>query len=500
MRTSFSMLLEQVAARLGAQPLFSRRTLDTPVRAVAPLEGGQPFLDDVLYIADAPPDAPECPAQLFSLRAPGSGASGNLAVFPASITREGLLGAAQEAFGFYARWGDGVLDLIAANAGLDAIVNYAYATFKNPILIYDSSLKVLAYTRNDGSTDRMWRDTVQRGSVYGMTAEEAREFQRFVNKLDNSPKPFRHIAQNLTDPFYNGNILLNGQRVGMVDLMERNHPVTPGEIDLLEALCFLLAFELQKDATRRENRGLIYHQLIVDLLDGSIRDEGSLQARLTAAHWRPTPFTRVVCFQPENAFMAEPELRRAFDHLLALSIGRGILRERELLFLLPCTDEAWSPEQGALLCGYCASHQLRCGVSDAYADLLQTALHVPQAAQALVLCEEQVVVFGQVRFRQLLRLCGAQASAGGLLHPAIAQLAAHDAQHGSEYLATLEALFDSQYNQMIAARALHIHRTTLIYRLQRISELTGLRMDDAQEMLYAHFSLCVFRSLQSPAP
>lgn len=129
MRTSFSMLLERVAAQLGAQPLFSRRTLDTPVRAVAPLEGGQPFRDDVLYIADAPPDAPECPAQLFSLRAPVSGASGNLAVFPASITREGLLGAAQEAFGFYARWGDGVLDLIAANAGLDAIVNYAYATF-----------------------------------------------------------------------------------------------------------------------------------------------------------------------------------------------------------------------------------------------------------------------------------------------------------------------------------------------------------------------------------
>ena len=86
------------------------------------------------------------------------------------------------------------------------------------------------------------------------------------------------------------------------------------------------------------------------------------------------------------------------------------------------------------------------------------------------------------------------------LNAAIAQLAAHDAQHGSEYLATLEALFDSQYNQMIAARALHIHRTTLIYRLQRISELTGLRMDDAQEMLYAHFSLCVYRSLQSPAP
>ena len=75
------------------------------------------------------PTPPECPAQLFSLRASGSGASGNLAVFPASITREGLLGAAQEAFGFYARWGDGVLDLIAANAGLDAIVNYAYAMF-----------------------------------------------------------------------------------------------------------------------------------------------------------------------------------------------------------------------------------------------------------------------------------------------------------------------------------------------------------------------------------
>ena len=499
MRTTFSMLLEKTAALLGAQPLFSRRTLDTPVRAVAPLNDARPFRDDVLYIAGTPPVTGAWPAQLFALHAPDRD-SGNLAVFPASITGEQLLSAAQEALCFYASWGEDVLGLIAANAGLDAIVNYAYMTFRNPMLIYDSSLKVLAYTRNDGSTDRMWRDTVQRGSVYGMTPEEAREFLLYVNKLDNSAKPFKHTARNLTDPFYNGNILLNGQRVGMVDLMERNHPVTQGEIDLLEALCFLLSFELQKDATRRENRGLIYHQLIVDLLDGSIRDEGSLQARLTAAHWRPTPFTRVVCFQPENAFMAEPELRLAFDHLLALSIGRGILRERELLLLLACVDETWSDEQGSLLSGFCAAHQLRCGVSDAYADLLQTALHAPQAAQALALCEEQVVVFGQVRFRQLLRLCGAQAGASGLLHPAVAQLAAYDAQHGSDYLSTLEALFDSQYNQMIAARVLHIHRTTLIYRLQRISELTGLRMSDAEDMLYVHFSLRVYRSMQVPTP
>lgn len=497
MKTTFSMILERACSLLSVKPVFVSAPLDQPVSSISLWQSNTALSEETLYISAYMPLPQERPRQIIVLSGEGDPShSGNLAVLPSSVSRSLLLAVVQGALSYFNQWGDHILEMIYTNQGLDAIVNFAYETFKNPILIYDSSLKVLAYTKNDGSSDRMWRDTVQHGSVNSMSADEAREFMAYVTKLNNSAKPFKHTAKDLTDPFYNGNVLLAGQRVGMVDLMERNHPVTQGELDLLEAFCYLLSFELQKDSIRRENRGLIYHQLILDLLDGSIKDTSALHSRLNATHWKTSPYTRVVTFQPENDFMAEPEMRRAFDHLLALSVGRGILREREIILLISCQDDHWTGDMQHMLRTFCTAHQLRCGVSDAYQNLLDTSLIAPQSSLALTLSEDTVVLFDSVRFENLLNLCRTQPYPAEFLHPAILQLSSYDAEHNTDYLATLEALLNCQHNQMLASRDLHIHRTTLIYRLQRICEMTGLHLQDATEMLYVHFSLCVFRSAQ----
>lgn len=495
MKVTFSMVLEQTSLLLGVAPVSSVCRFDGPVRAVAPLCEGTTLYDDTLYVCGHLPPLGHRPVQMLCISANSEEfASGNAALFPPAVTHSALLARTQEALNHFIRWSDHILDMIYTGQGLDAIVNFAYGMFKNPILIYDNSLKVLSYTRNDGSTDRMWQDTVRKGTVSSMNAEEARELLRYVNKLDNSPKPFKHTAKDLTDPFYNGNILLDGRRVGMVDLMEHNHPVTPGELDLLEAFCYLLSFELQKDAIRRESRGIAYHQLIVDLLEGAIRDTSTLSSRLMATRWTPSAFARVVCFQPENEFMTSSALQQSFDHLLTLSIGRSILRDREIILLLSCKESQLSEDLRQILRSFCVAHQLRCGVSDAFDNLLETSLFAPQAATALTLSDAQIVFFSNVRFNNLLRLCRSQNRPSEFLHPAVLQLAEQDKAHGTDYLPTLKALFSAQFNQVLAARALHIHRTTLIYRLQRISEMTGLNLSNAEEMLYVHLSLCLYRS------
>jgi len=497
MTTTFSMILEHTSQALNTEPLFVSCAHDLPVRRIQLYEKDIPYDEDTLYIAPILPAAAECPAQLLCT---SSGEipehAGNTAIFPPCIFHEALYMKACNALSFYHAWGDQILNMIHSGMDLDAIVDFAYEVFKNPILIYDSSLKVLAYTRNDGSTDRMWQDTVRKGTVNSLNEEEARELQIYINKLDNSKKPFKHTASHLTDPFYNCNIMLDGRRAGMVDLMERNHPITTGELHLLESFCYLLSFKLQQDFIRRENRGIIYHQLILDLLDGVIPDAATLRSRLTATHWKPAPFTRVLSLQPENVFMAKPELSTAFEQLITLSIGRGVLLDGEILFLLSCPQAQLSIGQIQMLHDFCAAHQLRCGVSDAHDTLLKTSVAAPQARRALALSSKRIVLFDSVRFDHLLRLCCTNGKPEEILHPAALILQSHDAVHNTDYIATLEALFDCQYNQMFAARSLHIHRTTLIYRLQRISELTGLQLDHPREMLFLHLSLQMMQQIR----
>ena len=62
---------------------------------------------------------------------------------------------------------------------------------------------------------------------------------------------------------------------------------------------------------------------------------------------------------------------------------------------------------------------------------------------------------------------------------------------------TLRAYLDHGCNGPAAAGALHIHRTTLYYRLGRIAELTGLDLDDGRTRLTLHLGLTLLDLIDS---
>ncbi|MBI2858248.1 MAG: helix-turn-helix domain-containing protein [Chloroflexi bacterium] len=70
----------------------------------------------------------------------------------------------------------------------------------------------------------------------------------------------------------------------------------------------------------------------------------------------------------------------------------------------------------------------------------------------------------------------------------IGRLAAYDRQHGGELMHTLEALL--RYPTVSeAAKVLHVHRNTLLYRLQRIQEIANLDLEDGETRLVLHLAL-----------
>jgi len=71
----------------------------------------------------------------------------------------------------------------------------------------------------------------------------------------------------------------------------------------------------------------------------------------------------------------------------------------------------------------------------------------------------------------------------------IGPLAAYDAQHRSSMAQTLDAYFDHHGNISQTAESLFIHRNTLLYRLERIQELTGHDMSQANMRLAMHLAL-----------
>lgn len=84
-----------------------------------------------------------------------------------------------------------------------------------------------------------------------------------------------------------------------------------------------------------------------------------------------------------------------------------------------------------------------------------------------------------------------------LLGGPLPALVAHDRDHRTPYLETLAALLDHYGDPTAAAGALHIHPNTLRHRMHRITDVTPLNLDSAQERLALQLQLL---GLQDRAP
>ena len=80
-------------------------------------------------------------------------------------------------------------------------------------------------------------------------------------------------------------------------------------------------------------------------------------------------------------------------------------------------------------------------------------------------------------------------------HDALGPLVAHDKRKQSDLIRTLSGFFAANGNLAKAAQELDVHRNTLVYRLERIAELTKMDLDDSDNRLILHLALKTQRVL-----
>lgn len=74
-------------------------------------------------------------------------------------------------------------------------------------------------------------------------------------------------------------------------------------------------------------------------------------------------------------------------------------------------------------------------------------------------------------------------------------LIAYDGQHGGDLVRTLDAFFRANCSPKEAAGILGVHRNTVLYRLDRIADITGLALDDADVRLRLQLALRIHLAL-----
>ncbi|MFE8697579.1 PucR family transcriptional regulator [Cytobacillus sp. FJAT-53684] len=77
----------------------------------------------------------------------------------------------------------------------------------------------------------------------------------------------------------------------------------------------------------------------------------------------------------------------------------------------------------------------------------------------------------------------------------IGKIFEHDKMHGTSYIATLENYFINNLNVSETAKAMFLHRNTLIYRIDKIKEILNTDLKHSEELLRIQIALKIFRIL-----
>lgn len=124
---------------------------------------------------------------------------------------------------------------------------------------------------------------------------------------------------------------------------------------------------------------------------------------------------------------------------------------------------------------------------DDWPQVYQEALQAMQLGQRLQM--HQMVDFQSLGIYRLLGKLEDIPTVQEFTNQVIGPLVEYDEQHRSTLVQTIDEYFNHHGNISQTAEALFIHRNTLLYRLERIQELTGHNLNQANMRLALHLSL-----------
>ena len=96
--------------------------------------------------------------------------------------------------------------------------------------------------------------------------------------------------------------------------------------------------------------------------------------------------------------------------------------------------------------------------------------------------------FEDISLYYLMECCSRELPTHMVCSQKLLLLKSYDIRHHSEYCETLKVYLETHLNAVQASRRLFIHRSTFLYRLDRIKELINIDFEDEDMLFYLMMS------------
>ena len=399
------------------------------------------------------------------------------------------------------------------NDDLQRLVDSLATRLGRSLVLEDRQQRMVVYSQHREPMDEVRRESILRrettpeviGWFRKMGIHEATEPTRMPGNDD------LHMLPRVCIPIRHRGLLL-----GFLWFIDPDDSMTDGEIQTAFTVGHDFALALYRENLSRELARQRENEALRNLLIAEAAPRAHAARELIdGGHFAQSEAVVAMVAMPIRASGVEPDesLRSAieqgltgvrrqlgpreslhlvrFDHGLLIVLSKphsGVASSNSAEELLRSMESTAGKENGVerIVVGVGSMAPQLEGTKESYEQALlaaQVASQLPSAGPVANWDELGV-------YRALVQLSKDEIG-GAPLHPGLNRLLGGEAN--APLVETLETYLDSAGNAQKTAEQLFLHRTTLYYRLKRISELTGANLHDGNDRLALHLGLKLAR-------
>ncbi len=392
-----------------------------------------------------------------------------------------------------------LLQLSTENRGLKALAGVIAGITGKAVVVQDKRLRPLAIA-GDLTETGVWPDVED--ALYDTNPLPAL-FRDRVGVAQASPDPVAIPLPNLGLQRLVAPIVAGKMGRGFLSLVFRqNEPYDALDMVITRHGAAVCALEMAKEKAIREAQKRVQGNVLEQFLGGMINENEAL-LRLTRLGYQPDQryTTLYISGERENIPTARQIEALCNEQSSALSIGALVQPYGSAVIVFCKGDENTARDLALAVQGRVAERYeaaVVCGVGQCASDLRAWRESFEQARAAHRTAQQwkrsAPLAFKDLGVYRLLSLLAGSPELKSFYHETLGELAEDTPQH-AEFIATLEAFFEEHGNLTRTAKRLHIHRNTLLYRMDRIKEISGLNLSNPETRLAVHLALRIRRIL-----
>ncbi|WKY45738.1 helix-turn-helix domain-containing protein [Eubacteriaceae bacterium ES2] len=372
---------------------------------------------------------------------------------------------------------DQLTNAFFSGKGLQHLIDEAQKVFDNPMFISDLTFRILGFSKDVQITDPSWPSKSSQKTENYLRIQKLSQ-EGVFKRLYESQHPCLEEFDYASHPWLAMKIVYQNKIIGHVAIVALKRDFLEIDHDLLIYFAKLIGSEVAKIDENHIVSMTAFDHLIMDILNETLNNEELIDQQVKKMDLNHRQFHLLVLKKTKNFNKIVPEAYLLNYLKRFLATDKIILHQETILLFV---DSRKSNQIFREIKDFLKDNSMKMGISLVIQDWKNLKAYLRQANRALELGQtldehQSFYSYQKLTSYDLLDLVGRQIDLKHFFHPAITELQQYDLKNNTDYVRTLDIYLKFDGNVTQSATYFLMHRNSMLYRIGKIEEITGLSL------------------------